>query len=90
MQMGRVAWGIVAGVVGLTLMFTAQAVETHFLGSTRKATLYLALFGGGGAVLWLADHFGLMVRPFSEPTLGLHGPTDRPDHERRGHEHERL
>lgn len=90
MQMGRVACGIVAGVVGLVLMFTAQAVEMRLFGSTRKATLYLAFFGGGGAVLWLADHFGLMARPFTEPTLGLHGPANKSENEHQEHEDERL
>lgn len=67
MQMGRLAWGIIATVVaGVTLI-----VATSVLGSARRTPGYIALAAGCG-VLWLADHFGVMARAFREPTLGLH------------------
>ena len=71
MRFSRSAWGIVAGVVAIAAGAVVQALETRFLGSPRRASFWVTFFAAGSAVLWLADRFGLMAAPYSEPTLGL-------------------
>lgn len=71
MRFSRIGWGIVAGVAAVAAMLVVQAVETRLFGAPRRRTSWAVFFGTGCAILWLADRFGLMASPFTEPALGL-------------------
>ena len=73
MRLGRLACGIVAGIVGVVSVAVVQALETRLFGGPTRGSLWVAFVGGGGAVLWLADHFGLLAPPYTKSTLGLGG-----------------
>lgn len=86
MRLGRLACGIIAGIVGILSVVIVQSIETRLFGGPTRGSLWVAFLGGGGAVLWLADRLGLLVPPYTEPTLGLggreNGENDRDDSEK--------
>jgi len=70
MRFNRLAWGIIAGVVGIAAGAVLQTLEARFLGAPKPASFWAAFLGAGGAVLWLADRLGLMASPYA-PTATL-------------------
>jgi hypothetical protein len=85
MRLSRLVCGIVAGIVGILSVIVVQSLETRFLGGPIRETLWVAFLSGGGVVLWLADHFGLLAPPYTKSTLGLAGDesSDRDEAEKR-------
>ena len=79
MQLGRLPWAILAGVLAITAVFAVRMVaEGVFDFVVGRRALSATFLGVGGAVLWLADHFDLMRSAYAEPALGLHdhAPTE--------------
>ena len=71
MRIGRLTFGIVAGIVGMSSLFVVQWIETRLFGGPIRGSLWVAFLGAGGAVLLAADRLGLLASPYTEPTLGL-------------------
>ena len=71
MRFSRLAWGIIAGAVGIVAGVVVQTWATRFLGTPTRLAFWLSFFGAGGGVLWLADRVGLLESPYAEPMLGL-------------------
>lgn len=77
MRFGRLSWGIVAGAVAVAAVFVVQVLETRFLGSSNRGSLWAAFVGAGGAVLWLADRFELIESPYAQSPFGIRGEAAR-------------
>lgn len=78
MRFSRIGWGVIACAVAVVAVLVVQTLETRVLGAPNRGSLWVTFLGAGGAILWLADRFGLMVSPYAESTLGLRaqdGPT---------------
>ena len=75
MQFSRLTVAIVAGVVGVSASFAAQAVFKMPAGRSQGGVL----LGAGAAVFWVADALGVLAPPYREPTLDLRGS---PDHDK--------
>jgi hypothetical protein len=73
MRLGRLACGVIAGIVGIVSAVAVQAIETRVLGETTGRSFWVTFFAVGGAVLWLADHFELLAAPYTERSLDLRG-----------------
>jgi hypothetical protein len=75
MQLSRTMVGAVGGVLGLLAGLGVGALEGRafsgiFLNSGIPEATF---FGVGGAVLWLADRYGIMAPPYSRPVVDLYG-----------------
>ena len=73
LRLSRTGWGIVAGVAAVAAVFVVQTVEVRLFGTPTRAVLWGTFVGTGGSILWLADHFGLLASPYTEPPAGLGG-----------------
>ena len=71
MRLGRLVWGIGAGIVGILSVVVVQWIETRLFGGPIRGSLWAAFVGGGGAVLFAVDRLGLLASPYTEPTLDL-------------------
>jgi ABC-type Fe3+-siderophore transport system permease subunit len=60
MRLNRVVCGGIAGVVGLLAAFLVSEVETRLFGASTHRYFWAAFLGVGGALMWVADWFGLL------------------------------
>lgn len=89
MRLNRVAWGAVAGTVGVCAAFAASALavrlidllEPQSLGEYAPAqqVFWIVFVIVGGGVFWLADWLGVVSSPYERSTsLVERGDADEP------------
>jgi hypothetical protein len=76
MRLNRVACGGFAGAIGLLAAFLVGEVETRLLGTSTRRSFWVTFLVVGGAVLWVADWFGLLASPYTPPTFDIYEKHD--------------
>jgi hypothetical protein len=76
MRLNRVVCGGIAGVVGLLAAFLVSEVETRLFGASTHRYFWAAFLGVGGALMWVADWFGLLSPPYSPPSIDVYEKHD--------------
>ena len=76
MRLNRVVCGGVAGIVGLLAAFLVVEVETRLFGTSTRRSFLVTFLVVVGALLWVADWFGLLASPYTPPTFDIYEKHD--------------